>query len=206
MRYGFPYKGSKNQIAKQIVDLLPKRRHLYDLFCGGCSVAHAALLSSKFDQIHINDADWRCPTLFCDAINGKYQNETRWISRGDFFSLKDKDPYIAFCWSFGNNGRDYLYAKEIETYKKTLHYAIFFDDLSLAKKMLGYGISFLKDIPFNNKYAAIKKYIKEFYDKKVNHTNIESLQSLQSPLSLLRLQNLLSNIGDYSKIQIQKTV
>lgn len=125
MKYGLPYKGSKNKLAERIVSLLPKRTHLIDLFCGGCAVSHAALLRNKYEHIHINDINWMCPTLFIDALNGKYQNETRWISREDFFRLKDTDPYVAVVWSFGNNLRDYLYSKEIEPLKKAIHYAIF---------------------------------------------------------------------------------
>lgn len=35
MRYGLPYKGSKNSIAKWIVDSLPKNNTFCDLFFGG---------------------------------------------------------------------------------------------------------------------------------------------------------------------------
>ena len=118
MKYGLPYKGSKNKLAERIVRLLPKRTHLVDLFCGGCAVSHAALLMGKYEHIHINDINWMCPTLFIDALNGKYNDENRWISREDFFRLKDTDPYVAVVWSFGNNLRDYLYSKEIEPLKK----------------------------------------------------------------------------------------
>ena len=39
--------------------------------------------------------------------------------------FKDTDPYIRYAWSFGNNGRDYLYAPEIERFKKHLHFMFF---------------------------------------------------------------------------------
>ena len=35
MKYGLPYKGSKNKLAERIVDLFPKADNFYDLFCGG---------------------------------------------------------------------------------------------------------------------------------------------------------------------------
>lgn len=157
MKYGLPYKGSKNKLAERIVSLLPKRTHLIDLFCGGCAVSHAALLRNKYEHIHINDINWMCPTLFIDALNGKYQNETRWISREDFFRLKDTDPYVAVVWSFGNNLRDYLYSKEIEPLKKAIHYAIFFHDYSLGQE-LGYDLSFIEPISdIQRRYAAVKR-------------------------------------------------
>ena len=161
MKYGLPYKGSKNKLAERIVSLLPKRTHLIDLFCGGCAVSHAALLRNKYEHIHINDINWMCPTLFIDALNGKYQNETRWISREDFFRLKDTDPYVAVVWSFGNNLRDYLYSKEIEPLKKAIHYAIFFHDYSLGKE-LGYDLSFIEPIcNIQRRYFAIKRYFSQ---------------------------------------------
>lgn len=158
MKYGLPYKGSKNKLAERIVRLLPKRTHLVDLFCGGCAVSHAALLMGKYEHIHINDINWMCPTLFIDALNGKYNDETRWISREDFFRLKDTDPYVAVVWSFGNNLRDYLYSKEIEPLKKAIHYAMFFSDYSLGKE-LGHDLSFIDPIQdLQKRYLAVKHY------------------------------------------------
>lgn len=158
MKYGLPYKGSKNKLAERIVRLLPKRTHLVDLFCGGCAVSHAALLMGKYEHIHINDINWMCPTLFIDALNGKYNNENRWISREDFFRLKDTDPYVAVVWSFGDNLRDYLYSKEIEPLKKAIHYAIFFSDYSLGKE-LGHDLSFIDPIQdIQKRYLAVKHY------------------------------------------------
>lgn len=158
MKYGLPYKGSKNKLAERIVRLLPKRTHLVDLFCGGCAVSHAALLMGKFEHIHINDINWMCPTLFIDALNGKYNNEKRWISREDFFRLKDTDPYVAVVWSFGNNLRNYLYSKEIEPLKKAIHYAMFFSDYSLGKE-LGHDLSFIDPIQdLQKRYLAVKHY------------------------------------------------
>lgn len=158
MKYGLPYKGSKNKLAERIVRLLPKRTNLVDLFCGGCAVSHAALLMGKYEHIHINDINWMCPTLFIDALNGKYNDENRWISREDFFRLKDTDPYVAVVWSFGNNLRDYLYSKEIEPLKKAIHYAMFFSDYSLGKE-LGHDLSFIDPIQdLQKRYLAVKHY------------------------------------------------
>lgn len=158
MKYGLPYKGSKNKLAERIVRLLPRKKHLIDLFCGGCAVSHAALLMGKYEHIHINDINWMCPSLFIDALNGKYNDESRWISREDFFQLKDTDPYVAVVWSFGNNMRDYLYSREIEPLKKAIHYAMFFSDYSPGKE-LGHDLSFIDPIKYLQKrYLAVKHY------------------------------------------------
>ncbi len=162
MKYGLPYKGSKNKLAERIVRLLPKRTHLVDLFCGGCAVSHAAMVMKKYEHIHINDLNWMCPTLFIDALSGKYNNETRWISREDFFRLRDTDPYVAVVWSFGNNLRDYLYSQEIEPLKKAIHYAMFFSDYSLGRE-LGHDLSFIDPInDIQQRYLAVKRYFSQY--------------------------------------------
>lgn len=171
MKYGLPYKGSKNKLAERIVRLLPKRTNLVDLFCGGCAVSHAALLMGKYEHIHINDINWMCPTLFIDALNGKYNDENRWISREDFFRLKDTDPYVAVVWSFGNNLHTYLYSKEIEPLKKAIHYAMFFSDYSLGKE-LGHDLSFIDPIQdLQKRYLAVKHYF-----NRLGHQPIVAIQ------------------------------
>ena len=57
MNYGLPYKGSKNRIAKKILDVLPAAPVLYDVFAGGCAITHAALLSGKSSICH--EKIWR---------------------------------------------------------------------------------------------------------------------------------------------------
>lgn len=111
----------------------PKRIHFYDMFAGGCSVTHGAMLSGKFETFTINDiSDY--PSVFLEAVAGKFGNEKRWISREDFYRLKDSEPYIRYCWSFGNNGRTYLYSKEVEPWKKALHYARVHADFSFMEQ------------------------------------------------------------------------
>ena len=130
MRYGLPYRGSKSRIAPEIVGHLPSGAVFYDLFCGGCAVTHAAMLSGRWERFVVNDLQGDMAELFVNAANGKYRNEDRWISREDFLSQKDADAYVRVCWSFGNNGKDYLYGREIEPYKRALHYAVVFGDFA----------------------------------------------------------------------------
>ena len=173
MRYGVPYKGSKNTIAGWVVKQLPKRKNFYDLFCGGCAVTHRALLTKKFENYFINDID-DVGGLFLDAVHGNYSEETRWISRGDFYTLKDKDAYVRYCWSFGNNGYNYLYSKEVEPWKKALHYAYVFGDVSLFEN---YGIktdSSRADI-IRNQEKYKKQYI-IWYCKEVLKSSLDVLE------------------------------
>lgn len=124
MRYGLPYQGSKNKLAKRIVDLLPPAENLYDVFAGGCAVSHAALLSGKFDRVHFSDTN-DVVTLFRNALEGNIPDGSEWISREEFFRRKDTDPYVRVVWSFGNNQESYLYSRKIEPYKTAVHEMIF---------------------------------------------------------------------------------
>ena len=130
MNYGLPYQGSKNRIAKRLVDALPAAPVLYDVFCGGCAVTHAAMLSGKYQRFVINDRRGWLPDAFREAINGGYAHEDRWISREDFKRLKSTDAYAAMCFSFGNDCRSYMYAHGLEPYKRALHHAIFWRDFA----------------------------------------------------------------------------
>ena len=139
-RYGIPYKGSKNSIARKIVSFLPSADVLIDICAGGCAITHAALeicegLAPKWERIIANDICEMPLKLFKGAICGEYADEKRWIDRETFQKLKDVDPYVRYCWSFGNNGIDYLYAQEVEPWKKALHYARVFGDTSLLRNM-----------------------------------------------------------------------
>ena len=130
MNYGLPYKGSKNRIAKKILDVLPAAPVLYDVFCGGCAITHAAMLSGKYSRVVANDINSMIPHAFETAITGGFRNEDRWISRDDFQRLYKTDPYVAICFSFGNDLHEYCYARELEPYKRALHYAIFWKDIA----------------------------------------------------------------------------
>ena len=155
MRYGVPYQGSKNKICKWVIDNLPSGNVLVDLFAGGCSVTHAAMLSGKWDYFIANDIG-DAPKVFINAIEGKYAAENRWISREDFERLKDTDPYVSLCWSFGNDRSNYLYAREVEPWKKALHYARIFGDTSLLREM---------SIDSDGSTADILKHHDEYKDK-----------------------------------------
>lgn len=134
-RYGIPYQGSKNTIAAHIVaEFLHPSACLVDIFAGGCAVTHAAL-EAGWHKVIANDIS-DAPELFAAAARGEYKNEKRWISREDFARLKNKDAYVRYCWSFGNNAREYMYSREIEPWKKALHYARVLGDRSLLRDIL----------------------------------------------------------------------
>ena len=178
MNYGLPYMGSKNKIAEWVVGHFPEKKHFYDLFAGGCAVTHCAMLKSKFNTYTINDIS-RMTELFTDAISGKYAAEKRWISRKDFFALKDNDEYVRICWSFGNKGKDYLYSKEIEPWKKALHHACVYGDFSLMEE---FGIrTDGTRIDIKKNAAEYKEKYIRWYLKNVLKTSAEYERLLSNP-------------------------
>lgn len=222
MNYGLPYKGSKNRIAKRLVEALPAAPVLYDVFCGGCAVTHAAMLSGKYQRFVINDLRGWLPDAFREAINGGYAHEDRWISREDFECLKSTDAYAAMCFSFGNDCRTYMYARGLEPYKRALHYAIFWRDFAPWAALcpetadaLASGLAPIEDRKQRRVQAGHfiveslkaqlaaemltpgildKPIYRQIKPKDTPHS-MQSLQSLQSLESLERLQSLQSLPG-----------
>lgn len=199
MKYGLPYMGSKNAIVPFILQVIPKAQNFYDLFAGGCAITHGAMLTNKWQNFIINDIDEGITKLFIDAINGKYKDEKRWVSREDFFKLKDTDPYVAYCWSFGNNpAKGYMYGAYIEPWKKALHYARVLNDYSLLKEMGIEGSGTALDIKkhqkeYASKYCAWFKKVNEGETlSNVNKIGLRTLESLESLERLQRLQSLQS--------------
>ena len=125
--YGVSYKGSKNKIAAEVVYNIPSAPLLIDVFAGGGAITHAALLSHRFGSILANDYDCGALQLFYRACHGLIdfkEERKRWVSREDFKRLKDTDPIVRYHWSFSNGGRDYLYSKDREPYKRAYHFAL----------------------------------------------------------------------------------
>lgn len=113
MNYGLPYQGSKNKIAKDIINVLPSGERFVDLFAGGCAITHAALLSGKYDRFMVNDKYPVGTMLFKQALAGEFNKPEymRWVSREEFFAKKDTDPFVNIVFSFGNGGQTYMYSK-----------------------------------------------------------------------------------------------
>ena len=126
--YGLPYMGSKNKLAEEIVNFLPQKKVLVDLFGGGGAISVCASQSGKYEKIIYNELNTIIAETFQKAINGEYENERRWVSREEFEKLKKTDGYVAICFSFSNNCNTYMYGPKIEPYKRAYHYAIVFDD------------------------------------------------------------------------------
>lgn len=125
MKYGVPYQGSKSFLAERIIDILPRGGTFYDVFSGGCAMAHCAALSGKWSEVVVNDINPFGQELFSAAIYGNLPPINHFVSREEFFEKRDTDPYISIMWSFGYNQRDYMYSKLMEHKKREAHKQLF---------------------------------------------------------------------------------
>ncbi len=205
-RYGVPYKGSKNKIVDKLWTAIPTHGadNFYDIFAGGCAVTHKALESGAFDRYYANDLQGDGLRIFCGAIHGDFASETRWIDRDTFFAMKDSDPYVRVCWSFGNNQRDYMYSKEIEPWKKALHWARVYKDTSLLKEFGIDSDGSRADVKAHHEEYK-RKYIRWWLERHGPSQSLQSLQrlqSLQSLQSLQRLQSLQTTYKSYDEVEI----
>lgn len=170
--YGVPYQGNKSRIADIIISILPEGNRLVDLFGGGGAITHCAMLSGKWQSYLYNDINPMITGLFMDAVNGKYHDERRVITREDFNELKDTDAYVKYIWSFGNNGLAYLWGKDIEEIKCQAC-------RSLMEKEL------------RDRRLAYVGFVKMLNGNKVENINrLQSIEHLQALTQLEALQRL----------------
>ena len=201
MNYGLPYRGSKNLIARWVVDHLPPADCFVDLFAGGCAVTHAAILSGKYKRFIVNDIEPLMPRAFVAAINGAFRDERRVITREEFEALKATDPYVAICWSFGNNGQDYLWNEDTARIK-LLACHMLMDEAWQERRQ--WWLQFVKELksiigfPTSGNTTGKQRaqmcidYIASLREPKNDdgRKRLERLQRLQSLESLERLERL----------------
>lgn len=207
--YGIPYMGSKDGIADKVIKIFPKAEHFYDIFGGGFSITHAMLTKRPRDykHFHFNEIKKDIVALIKDAISGKFNYKVfkpKFISRKEFFDNLN-DAYIRSIWSFGSNQKTYLFSKEIEPYKKSMHNAIVFNEFDdLAQKVFGHS-SFQAGYSITQRRLFLRARI-DFYRK----TGIPgflhqylSEQQLQRLQQLQQLERLNFYNESYEKIKIK---
>lgn len=168
--YGLPYMGSKNAIAEWVVECLPGSEHFYDLFCGGCAITHAAMHSHKYKTFHVNDVT-PMGTIFKSLVDGTRKVYYKWVSREGF--LQTDDYLIKSIWSFGSDCSTYLYGKDIEPIKKSLHYAIVEGDYTLSDE-IGIDMRFLDGV--EGVYERYLDFRRKYGKSPPPHTHLEATQ------------------------------
>lgn len=126
---GLPYVGSKKKISKKIVEIIKQNfgtdKTVYDVFGGGGAIT-AELMINGIDVVY-NDLD----KTITDMFNRVLSQDREWIktlivNRDEFIAIREKeiktvdDELKLLVNSFGNNRKDYLYAKDISDIKYNL--------------------------------------------------------------------------------------
>lgn len=209
MAYGLPYMGSKNKIVDWIIGCLPPGGTFYDLFCGGCAVTHAAMLSGKWDRFVINDIDKKMPEAFVKALSGGFKCENRVIDRETFKKLKDTDPYVSMCYSFGNNGKSYLWNEDTAELKLLASKMLMSESL---KERVDYYRQFLKmlskKIVSSCDNAEVETIMKRAstLENFQNFTRVENIERLFSQRSIEAGSFDVSvNSGDYAEVDVSES-
>ena len=197
-KYGIPYQGSKTRIVEKLARLFPNADNFCDLFGGGFSVSHYMIKHRRksYKQFHFNEIRTGICELIQDAIACKYSYDNfkpPWVSREDFFKKIDSCAYTKIFWSFGNNGKDYLFGKEIENEKRSMHMAVVFDEFDEFMKT-----TFKLDKWPNHLTIEGKRiYLKKLCNKRIDLEQLERLEQLEQ-LERLEFTNL-----DYRQVKIK---
>ena len=126
---GLPYKGSKKQISKKIVEIIKQNfgtdKPVYDIFGGGGSITAECLINGL--EVHYNDFDRTITDMFQRVLaTDREFLKTLIISRDEFFKIRDKenktidDELKLLVNSFRNDRNTYLYSKEFSDLKYNL--------------------------------------------------------------------------------------
>lgn len=206
-KYGFPYQGSKDKIVPSIAAFLPPADNFYDLFGGGASMTHYMMLRrpDKYKNFIYNDILPGNGELLRRAISGEFNYDRfkpAFISRDEFFENKDSDPYIKVIWSFGNNQKTYLFNREIEPYKKSLHNAVVFGVFdSTAIKVIGLSLWPKNFKSITKRRLYVRQRVKYLTKKPEQLQQLERLEQLERLQQLEQLEQLerLERFTIYSK-------
>ncbi len=197
MGYGIPYKGNKSKIVKKLFEVLPRGKRFVDLFGGGFAVTHYAMENSLYDEYLWNDYNPLLKPLIEKAINGDYNYDKftpKFITREEFFELKDTDGYVKWVYSFGNNGRGYLFGRNIEKYKEMAHNYVVFDKLDDELLAIMPTLHLTKQDIKSRRLEFVKQvklYLKnESRATKERHAQLQQLERLEYLQHLEKLREL----------------
>ena len=191
--WGMPYMGSKNDIAWDVVHAMPKADVFVDLFCGGCAITHAAMVSNRWKRFVMNDIK-PIAKIFYKAVHGDLKKYERFVPRHEF--MKTDDLLIKMIWSFGNDCNSYLWSTEKEKLKGA---AVRMLTEKTLKKRRAAWRDFVRELKTAIGYEELKK---EKFNQLQRLERLQSLERLERLERLESLESLESHQDDYKNIHI----
>jgi site-specific DNA-adenine methylase len=213
-KLGLPYMGGKRQLSEKLVNFMlnenPNCKYVYDLFGGGGAMSFEFSQHERIKQVFYNEIDESIVNLLqkiqSDGITHEFY---KWISREEFFELKQgngwRSGFAKTCWSFGNIGKSYIFAKSIEEKKRILHDIIVyksFDARCHFTDITGIIIndSLLSSESINERRLSVMKYIKSI--KRINLQQLEQLERLERLEQLKTKVNFSLSNKSYACVEI----
>lgn len=162
-----PYMGSKQAIAQELMykmlEIKPNAKYFIDLCAGGGSLSFLALQMGL--KVYYNDLQTDLVN-FVEYIFNRIKNNEKskyGLFPEEFYNFVDRETFnkhknentiygqfIRIVYTFGNNQRSYLFGKDIEKYKETLHNVVVF-------KSIQDGVDFLQMIGKQDDFDNFKK-------------------------------------------------
>ena len=169
MSVGLPYKGSKSEIAKELVAKLPPCNKILDACCGGGAVLVTLAQSLKYKSVVGNDINPATIKLL-DAVlinKGQIDYDHPWeCSRNDFLMSLQKiengnftvqDCVNKFCASFGNIGKNYLYGEKCEEIKTTAEKMLIANKLSIRRGAFKKFVNLFRKLDDNGRLQRLEE-------------------------------------------------
>ena len=195
--WGMPYMGSKNEIAWEVVQAMPKADVFVDLFCGGCAITHAAIVSKRWNRFVLNDirptADAFIRSIFTDL-----KEYERCVTRAEF--KQSEDIIVKMLWSFGNDCSTYLWGSDIEQIKCN---AVRMLTAKTLKERHDCFMRFVRDIENYKGFLESLQRLQRLNSLQ-SLQRLQRLNSLQSLQHLQRLNSLQSLQRDYMEVEIPR--
>lgn len=194
--YGVPYTGNKQAIAEDLMHVMlrykPHAKYFYDLFGGGGAMSFCAMQYGL--KVHYNELNTQICELLKFLQNNKIPEEWyKFVTREEFHKHKDDmtayGGFVSQVYSFGNNGKGYLFNPELEKIKHLMHDVVVYEDnksLDKLNRLLNTNIA----MPFGDtiliRRLDFKKQIRKY--RRLDLQQLEQLQRLERLQQLQRLE------------------
>ena len=170
MAYGLPYQGSKNLIARELLQQMPRRDYFVDLFAGGGAMWQAAAESGKYSRYLVNEYNEQQCNFLRDCALGIYDECNEWVTRDEFMKHCSESAFLRCVWSFGNAGDSYFCADVMEDWERAMFYAYEFNDYRIFKEIGFAGDTvYLEDIKRRTDYY--KRKYEDYKGVKIDFSN-----------------------------------